>query len=201
MSWLNTSWEAHPDWYDFLHQINFENKQLTDGGGQCIQLICKFDWEIQVDQQTENYEWGFVRMSYSPDPKHSNYWPRRLDHWQLYSPWIKYKITKGRFLFHGPFAYERQCFTKRVEFADTIFPAKRAQLGLMSLLEPATREKHLIFYGEPNLELCRSMMSALKPLKVRLFRKRVGRWEDKQARRLSQFSSMHETEVFETIEV
>lgn len=190
MSFLNTNWEAHPEWYDFLHKIDWENKELSDGGGQCIQLICKFDWEIRIEQQTDGYEWGYVRLAYTKSDQAPSYWPH-LEPWQLYSPWIRYKITRGGFLIRGPFAYQRQYFGSKVEFESTPFPARRAQLGLMSLLEPI---QNLIFYGDQDPKLGQQLDLAIKPLR-RLFRRRTTEWKRKHALARSQFISLWTPEL------
>ena len=49
-------WNAHPDWYDYVHSIEFQkngNVEFMEGGGQVIDYICGGRWKVDVDLALE----------------------------------------------------------------------------------------------------------------------------------------------------
>jgi hypothetical protein len=187
-------WFACPQYYDFEHTISVAERELADGGGQVMALICGFEWEIHVLEQTAQHEWGVVRLCYKPPRNDADQrcYPE-LEPWQQHSAPIRYKITNGLFVLPGQMdRFQPQVFGAKLELEADPFPARRAAYGLFQLLEPIAASEHRVFYGARNRALTIALGQGQAELAraVRKLKRRAPPWNPKAALRRSQCISL-----------
>lgn len=126
-------WNANPDYYDYLHRIEFNSDkiELSSGDSQSIRFICdvNFTHNFKIHKDKDIIETGSISLEYL-----DNHY-MKIDKLNYIKPNVKYKIRKGLFFIDGDYTSEnKQVFEYRLEFEETPFPYS---------------DKNLIFYGFP----------------------------------------------------
>lgn len=190
---LKQEWNAHPDWYDYLNQIDFPGNKLVTGGGQRVNMECgitadithrvvsvkeapiyDYSGAVLVEEGEMKLKYHEIESLWEACPKFDKINDTR---------WIPYKIYKGKFLLTCPWGYPILHQYKLVLGTNPMPNPQR--FGLMAFIEGSQIWKQTDYFAES--------LEEPKWFRIPLFK---GKYEHKKPSRWSTYRFLYQPKYF-----